>query len=317
MLSYIVRRIIQTIFTTFVVISVIFLLIHILPGDPALTILGGLAGTPTEEQVQLVRERLGLDLPLGAQYVRYLGRLVRGNLGVSFATNRPVVVDIALRIPRTLQIVVPAILLAALVGVPLGILASTHRGGPVDFLVSSASVTAFSLPAFVSGLLLVLVFAIQFRLLPSGGYVAPSRDFGEFFSRIILPVITLAVSPAGMTMRMTRSSTLEQLGLDYVTTARAKGLGDRRVLYRHVLRNSLIPVVTSLGLQMGIMFAGSVIVENIFNWPGVNSLLLQSVLDRDYPVIQGVILVVSVMFICINLLTDLTYGLIDPRIRYD
>lgn len=316
MISYIIRRLLQTIVTIFVVISLIFLLIHLLPGDPALTILGGLSGSPTEEQVRMVRERLGLDQPIGHQYIQYLARLSHGDLGTSFVTNRAVAGDILLRIPRTLQIVAPAVLLAAVIGIPLGIVASTHRARLADAVASITSVVAFSLPAFVSGLLLVALFAIKLQLVPSGGYVAPSRDFVAFLSRIVLPVVTLAVSPAGMLVRMTRSSTLEQLGLDYVTTARAKGLKDRTVLYRHVLRNSLIPVVTSLGLQAGMMFAGSVIVENVFNWPGVNALLLQSVLDRDYPVIQGVILVVSIMFICINLLTDLTYGLIDPRIRY-
>lgn len=316
MLIYLGRRLLQTVLTTFVVISAIFMLIHVLPGDPALTILGGLAGTPTEEQIEMVRERLGLEYSLGEQYVRYLSNLMRGDLGRSFVNNRPVITDIGLRIPRTLQIVIPAILLAAVAGIPLGILASTHRGRLLDFFVSGSSVIAFSLPAFVSGLLLVWVFAIQLRWVPSGGYVRPSVDFVSFLSRIILPVITLAVGPAGMAMRMTRSSTLEQLNLDYVTTARAKGIDERRVVYRHVLRNSLIPVVTALGLQMGRMFAGAVIVEAVFNWPGVNSLLLQSVLDRDYPVIQGVILVVSLMFILINLATDLTYGFIDPRIRY-
>ena len=317
MLAYIARRLVQTVVTTFIVITIIFLLIHILPGDPALTILGGLAGTPTDQQIQMVRERLGLDLPIAAQYTRYLLNLVQGDLGNSFVNGRPVLTDIMLRVPRTLQIVLPAIFLAALIGIPLDIFASTHRGKLLDFTISTTSVTAFSLPSFVTGLLLVAVFAVYFHLVPSGGYVSPQKDLGAFLSRIILPVITLAVGPIGMTMRMTRSSTLEQLGLDYVTTALAKGVADRMVVYRHVLRNSLIPVVTSLGLQAGVMFAGSVIVESLFNWPGVSSLLLQSVMDRDYPVIQGVILVVSLVFILINLTTDLVYGLIDPRIRYE
>ncbi len=317
MLTYLARRLLQTLITTFVVISAIFMLIHVLPGDPALMILGGLSGTPTEEQIEMVRERLGLDDSLGKQYVKYLLNLLRGDLGTSFVNNRPVILDISLRIPRTLQIVIPAILLATAAGIPLGIVASTHRGKLLDFFVSGTSVISFSLPAFVSGLLLVWIFAIYLQWVPSGGYVPPSSGLFPFLSRIILPVITLAVGPAGMAVRMTRSSTLEQLGLDYVTTARAKGIKERYVIYRHVLRNSLIPVVTALGLQMGRMFAGAVIVEAVFNWPGVNSLLLQSVLDRDYPVIQGVILVVSLMFILINLITDLTYGFIDPRIRYD
>jgi len=303
--------------TAFVVVTIVFLLLHILPGDPALTILGGLSGEPTEAQIEVVRERLGLDDPLWKQYINYLSRLVRCDLGKSFVNNRPVINDIARRIPRTLQIVIPAVCLAAIVGIPLGIVASTHRGKWLDFVASGSAVVAFSLPAFVSGLLLVWLFAIHLRWLPSGGYVAPAMGLGPFLLRIIMPIITLAVGPAGMAMRMTRSSTLEQLSLDYVTTARAKGIDERRVVFRHVLRNSLIPVVTALGLQMGRMFAGAVIVEAVFNWPGLNSLVLQSVLDRDYPVIQGVILVVALLFILINLATDLTYGIIDPRIRYD
>ena len=317
MSAYIIRRLIQTALTTWVVITLIFFLVHLLPGDPALTILGGLAGQPTEEQIQLVREELGLNLPIPTQYARYMLNLLQGDLGTSFVSGRPVATDIALRVPRTLQIAVPALVLATMIGIPLGIYAATHRGGLADLAISTSSVTAFSLPAFVSGLLLVAVFSIYLRWLPSGGYVSPSDDFSKFLSRIILPSITLTVAPAGLVMRMMRSSMLEQLGLDYVTTARSKGLIERAVIYGHVLRNSLIPVVTSLGLQAGFVFAGSVIVENIFNWPGVSNLLLDSVLDRDYPVIQGTVLVVSVTFILINLMTDLTYGLIDRRITYD
>lgn len=317
MISYLVRRLFQAAVTAYIVITLVFFLVHFLPGDPALTILGGLSGQPTEEQVMQVRERLGLDLPILQQYVRYLGNLANGDLGVSFVSGRPVITDIMLRVPRTLQIVVPALLLAITIGIPLGIVAATRRGRIADLLVSVGSVTAFSLPAFVSGLLLVAVFSIYLQWFPSGGYVNPADDPAGFVSRIVLPSITLAVAPIGLTMRMMRSSMLEQLGLDYVTTARSKGLAEQTVIYRHVLQNSLIPVVTLLGLQAGFMFAGSVIVENIFNWPGVSNLLLESVLDRDYPVIQGVVLIVSLIFILINLATDLIYGFIDPKIRYE
>ena len=317
MLAYIIRRLGQTVVTTFVVITMIFFLVHLIPGDPALTILGGMAAQPTEEQIQLVRERLGLNLPIYVQYFDYLRGLVTGDLGTSLVSNRPVTYDIMLRLPRTLQIAVPALILATLVGIPLGILAAIRRGRLSDLLVSTSSVAAFSLPSFVTGLLLVVIFAIQLKWLPSSGWVSPTENFPGFVSRIILPTIALAVAPAGLIMRMMRSSMLEQLGQDYVTTARAKGLIENRVIYRHVVRNSMTPVVTSLGLQAGFLFTGSVIVENVFNWPGIGTMLLDSVINRDYPVIQGLVLMVALTFVLINLITDLTYGLIDPRIRYD
>lgn len=317
MLAYIIRRLGQTVVTTFVVITMIFFLVHLIPGDPALTILGGMAAQPTEEQIQLVRERLGLNLPIYVQYFDYLRGLVTGDLGTSLVSNRPVTYDIMLRLPRTLQIAVPALILATLVGIPLGILAAIRRGRLSDLLVSTSSVAAFSLPSFVTGLLLIVIFAIQLNWLPSSGWVSPTENFPGFLSRIILPTIALAVAPAGLIMRMMRSSMLEQLGQDYVTTARAKGLIENRVIYRHVVRNSMTPVVTSLGLQAGFLFTGSVIVENVFNWPGIGTMLLDSVINRDYPVIQGLVLMVALTFVLINLITDLTYGLIDPRIRYD
>ena len=317
MLAYIIRRLGQTVVTTFVVITMIFFLVHLIPGDPALTILGGMAAQPTEEQIQLVRERLGLNLPIYVQYFDYLRGLVTGDLGTSLVSNRPVTYDIMLRLPRTLQIAVPALILATLVGIPLGILAAIRRGRLSDLLVSTSSVAAFSLPSFVTGLLLIVIFAIQLNWLPSSGWVSPAENFPGFLSRIILPTIALAVAPAGLIMRMMRSSMLEQLGQDYVTTARAKGLIENRVIYRHVVRNSMTPVVTSLGLQAGFLFTGSVIVENVFNWPGIGTMLLDSVINRDYPVIQGLVLMVALTFVLINLITDLTYGLIDPRIRYD
>lgn len=317
MIAYIIRRLGQTVVTTFIVITLIFFLVHLLPGDPAMTILGGMTAQPTEEQVQMVRERLGLNLPLHVQYLNYLKGLAQGDLGTSLVSNRPVITDIMLRVPRTLQIAVPALILATLVGIPLGIYAARNRGRLADLMVSMSSVAAFSLPSFVSGLLLVIVFSVYLQWLPSSGWVSPTDNFTGFLSRIILPTIALAVAPTGLVMRMMRSSMLEQLGQDYVTTARAKGLVEKIVVYGHVLRNSLTPVVTSLGLQAGFLFTGSVIVENVFNWPGIGNMLLDSVLNRDYPVIQGMVLLVALSFVLINLITDLTYGLIDPRIRYD
>jgi ABC-type dipeptide/oligopeptide/nickel transport systems, permease components len=317
MIAYVIRRLGQTLVTTFIVVTMIFFLVHMLPGDPAMTILGGMTAQPTEEQLQAVRERLGLNLPIYVQYFEYIKGLIRFDLGSSLITNRSVIGDIMLRVPRTLQIAVPALILATIVGIPLGIIAARNRGRVSDLLISITSVATFSLPSFVSGLLLVIIFSINLRWFPSSGWVSPYDNFPGFLSRIVLPTIALAVAPAGLVMRMMRSSMLEQLGQDYVTTARAKGLIEHRVIYRHVLRNSMLPVVTSLGLQAGFLFTGSVIVENVFNWPGIGNMLLDSVLNRDYPVIQGVVLLVALCFVLINLITDLTYGLIDPRIRYD
>lgn len=317
MIAYIIRRLGQTIVTTFVVITLIFFMVHLIPGDPAMTILGGMTAQPSEEQLQMVRERLGLNFPIHVQYLNYLRGLVTGDLGQSLVSNRPVTYDIGLRVPRTLQIAVPALFLATLIGIPLGIWAALGRGRSSDLTISTISVAAFSLPSFVTGLLLVVVFSIKLKWLPSSGWVSPTENLPGFLSRIILPTIALAVAPAGLIMRMTRSSMLEQLGQDYVTTARAKGLIENRVVYGHVLRNSMTPVVTSLGLQAGFLFTGSVIVENVFNWPGIGTMLLDSVVNRDYPVIQGLVLMVALTFVLINLVTDLAYGIIDPRIRYD
>lgn len=317
MIAYVIRRLGQTVVTTFIVVTMIFFLVHTLPGDPAMTILGGMTAQPTEEQLQAVRERLGLNLPIYVQYFEYLKSLASLDLGTSLINNRSVIGDIMLRVPRTLQIAIPALILATIIGIPLGIIAARNRGRVSDLLISMTSVATFSLPSFVSGLLLVIIFSINLKWFPSSGWVSPYDNFSGFLSRIVLPTIALTVAPAGLVMRMMRSSMLEQLGQDYVITARAKGLIEHKVIYRHVLRNSMLPVVTSLGLQAGFLFTGSVIIENVFNWPGIGNMLLDSVLNRDYPVIQGVVLLVALCFVLINLITDLTYGLIDPRIRYD
>lgn len=317
MIAYVIRRLGQTAVTTFIVVTMIFFLVHTLPGDPAMTILGGMTAQPTEEQLQEVRQRLGLDLPIYVQYFKYLQGLAGFDLGTSLITNRPVIGDIILRVPRTLQIAVPALILATLVGIPLGVIAARKRGKLTDLLISMTSVATFSLPSFVSGLILVIIFSIHLKWFPSSGWVSPTENLPGFLSRIVLPTIALAVAPAGLVMRMMRSSMLEQLGQDYVVTARSKGLIENKVIFRHVLRNSMLPVVTTLGLQAGFLFTGSVIIENVFNWPGIGNMLLDSVLNRDYPVIQGVVLLVALCFVLINLITDLTYGLIDPRIRYD
>lgn len=317
MVAYLIRRTIATLVLLLLIITVVFMLIHLLPGDPAYTILGGLDANPSPEQIARVRNELGLDRPIYVQYVDWLGRLVRGDLGYSYIGKRAIGPDLLQRLPRTLFIIVPAILLSIILGVPLGVAAARLRRTMWDPIISAIALLGFSLPVFVTGIILVLIFALKLSVLPSGGFVHPMEDFPEFLKRAALPIVTLSLGPTATTMRMTRSSVVEQLGLDYVRTARAKGLSDRKTLYGHVLRNALMPVVTVIGLNFGAMFAGSVLVEFIFNWPGLNTYMLTAISSRDYPIVQAVVLVVSVIFVLINFLTDLSFAIIDPRIRYD
>ena len=317
MLRYILRRTGLSLALLFVVATILFFSIHLLPGDPVLLILGGDAAQPTPEQIATVRAKLGLDKPLWLQYVTWLERVIRGDLGRSLVDDRPVARDLANRLPRTLQLVVPATLIATALGVPLGMFAARRRGRLADPLASSTALLGFSMPVFVVGMLLVALFSITLGWLPPTGYVPFGEDPLGFLRHLILPAVALAAAPMAITMRMTRSSFLEQSSLDYVRTARAKGLPEPAVAWRHVLKNALLPVVTVVGLQIGGMFAGAVLVEYIFSWPGLNTLLLNSISTRDYPIIQGVVLLAAVLFVFVNLITDLCYAFVNPRIRYE
>ncbi len=317
MWAYILRRTGLSLLLLFLVATILFFSIHLLPGDPVLLILGGDAAQPTPEQIATVRVKLGLDRPLWVQYASWLERVSRGDLGRSLVDDRPVARDLANRLPRTLQLVIPATLVATAVGVSLGMFAARRRGRLADPLASATALMGFSVPVFVVGMLLVALFSITLGWLPPTGYVAFAEDPAGFLRHLILPTLALAAAPMAITMRMTRSSFLEQASLDYVRTARAKGLPEPAVAWRHVLRNALLPVVTVVGLQIGGMFAGAVLVEYIFSWPGLNALLLNSISTRDYPIIQGVVLLAAVLFVFVNLLTDLCYALVNPRIRYE
>ncbi len=316
MRTYLARRLVIAGALLWVVASVVFFSIYLLPGDPAHTILGGMDANPTPEQLRAVRQKLGLDRPIAVRYLDWLGALARGDLGRSLITDRPVAADLATRLLRTLQLIVPAIAIATVAGIVAGVFAARRRGTILDPLASGATLLGFSIPVFVAGPILVYVFALWLRVLPSGGYTNLHEGPGRFLAHLVLPAVTLAAAPLATTMRMTRSALLEQLPQDYVRTARSKGLGEGGVLRRHVLRNAYLPVLTILGLQVGAMFAGSVIVEAIFNWPGMNTYLLQAIGVRDYPVIQAVVLVASAIFVSVNFLTDVGYAVLDPRIRY-
>lgn len=316
MWTYLLRRLGLAVALLWVVATVLFFSIHLLPGDPAILILGGDAAQASPEQIARVRARLGLDRPLPVQYAAWLAKVLQGDLGTSLIDDRSVARDLANRLPRTLQLVVPATALAIVLGVPLGMFAARRRGRLSDPAASALALTGFSMPVFVVGMVLVLVFSLRLRWLPPAGYVPLAEDPGGFLRHLVLPALALAAAPLATVMRMTRSSYLEESARDFVRTARAKGLAERVVAWRHVLRNALLPVTSIVGLQVGSMFASSVLVEYIFSWPGINALLLNSLGTRDYPVIQGVVLLASTLFVAVNLATDLCYGLVNPRIRH-
>jgi ABC-type dipeptide/oligopeptide/nickel transport system permease component len=307
MLTYIVRRLLVAAPTLLGVATVVFSLLRMLPGDPAVVIAGPSA---TPESIQHIREQLGLTQPLWLQYVDFLGRLLHGDLGDSTRTGAPVVQEIMARAPYTAVLAVTSLALAIAVGVSAGVVAATRRNGGADLGVSGAAVFGVSMPTYWLGLMLIIVFAVDLRWLPAGG-----ADRGVL--SLVLPAITLALFSVGLVARQTRSAMLEVLGQDFVRTARAKGAGRSAVLVRHALRNALLPIVTTIGLQFGALLGGAVLTETVFAWPGVGRLLVDSIGSRDYPVVQGVVLLLSVAFIVINLLTDLVYAYVDPRIRYN
>jgi ABC-type dipeptide/oligopeptide/nickel transport system permease component len=304
-LTYAVRRLLAAIPTLFGVTVAVFMFVHLLPGDPA-RLMAGQDATP--EAVALVRHALGLDKPLLVQYAIYLGGLVRGNLGVSNRDSVPVAVHVAQALGPTMRLTLAAMALAIALGLVAGILAAVRHNRPLDFITTSASMLGISLPSFVLGLALIWIFAVDLRWFPTGG------DRGA--ASLVLPAVTLGLGAAALIARLTRSEMLEVLGQDYIRTARAKGQVPAVVVYRHALRNALIPVVTVIGLQFGFLLSGAVIVETVFAWPGIGRLLIDAIAFRDYPVIQGVVLVFSLEFVAVNLLTDLLYAGIDPRISY-
>ncbi len=306
MLTYIVRRLLVAIPTVFGVATVVFSLLRMLPGDPA-TIIAGPSATP--DQIANIRRQLELTDPLWQQYIGFLGRLLRGDLGISTRTGAPVIQEIFTRVPYTAELAVTSLVLAILVGVTAGVIASTRRNTGADLGISGGAVFGASMPTYWLGLMLIILFAVQLRVLPAAG-----SDRGPI--SLVLPAITLALFSTGLIARQTRSAMLEVLGQDFVRTARAKGAARTVVLIRHALRNALLPIVTVIGLQFGTLLGGAVLTESIFAWPGVGRLLVDSIGSRDYPVVQGVVLLLSLSFIAINLITDLLYAYVDPRIRY-
>ena len=306
--KYVLRRVIIIFPTTLAVVTLVFLILHLAPGDPARIGLGQVA---TSEDIERAQAQLGLDKPLLVQYGLFLVRMVRGDLGTSFITHEPVAGLILSRLPVTLQLTFMAMLLSTIVGVTAGIISAVRRNTVYDYLTLTAAVIGYCTPNFWLALLLILVFSVNLRWLPSLGKQSLDLKY------MILPTLSLSAPLIAIIARLTRAGMLEVINSDYVRTARAKGLAERAVITRHALRNSLIPVVTVLGLQLGSLLGGTVVVETIFSWPGIGWLLFSGISQRDYPVVQGVVLFYSVVFMFVTLAVDLGYSYLDPRVRYE
>jgi peptide/nickel transport system permease protein len=313
MLGYIGRRLLATVPVMVVVAVFVFLLLRLTAGDPAAIIAGDNASS---QQIAEIRTRLGLDRPLAEQFVIWIGRIVGGDLGESFFFKKPVAELIQERLEPTVALSIATLVIAVLAAVPLGVLAAWTRGTWIDRAVMGLSVLGFSLPAFVIGYALMYLFAIELAWLPVQGYQRMRDGVGGFLLRLVLPSCTLAIIYVALIARITRASVLEILHADHVRTARAKGLAEVPVLVRHVLRNAAVPIVTVIGLGVALLVGGVVVTESVYGIPGLGRLTVDAVLARDYPTVQAVILLISVVYILINLIVDLTYTFLDPRIRY-
>ncbi len=313
MLGYLVRRVLAAVPVMGVVALFVFMLLRITPGDPA-AILAGDNATPA--QLERIRASLGLNEPLYVQFFTWVNKLLHGDLGVSLISNVPVLKMIGQRVEHSISIALSTIILAVLIAVPLGVIAAWKHGTWIDRFVMGLSVLGFSVPVFVIGYVLIQVFAIDLRWLPVQGFKSITAGFGPFLERIILPTLTLSFIYVALIARMTRAAMLDVMGEDFIRTARAKGIGEIAVLLRHGLRNAAVPVITVIGTGFALLISGVVVTESVFNLPGIGRLTVDAVLARDYPVIQAMILLTSLIYVTVNLLIDVAYTLLDPRIRY-
>lgn len=312
MFAFLIRRLLATIPTIILVTLTVFVVLRLTPGGPAVAMLGQQA---SPEAVAQLNHQLGLDQPLYLQYLTWLGNALHGDLGRSAFGNQPVSMLIVQRLTPTLELTVLAFVVALIIGMSAGMLAAIRYNSRIDALSSLLAILGVSTPSFWLAILAVLVFSINLKWLPALGYVDPTTDLGANLKDMLLPSLTLGVILAAVITRMTRASMLDTLFQDYIRTARAKGLGQSIVLLRHALKNALIPIVTLLGLQLGGLLSGAVIIESIFSLPGNGQLLVTSIFNRDFPVVQGVVVVIAIVFIAVNLVVDVIYASLDPRIR--
>ncbi|MCB1970769.1 MAG: ABC transporter permease [Geminicoccaceae bacterium] len=312
MTAFIIKRLSSAFVTLFAVMTLVFVLVRIVPGDPAQVVLGDQA---SKEAIEVMRTRLGLDQPMWQQYADFIGNALVGDWGNSMVTGQPVIGEVLKVLPWTIELTVVSLVLGAVIGIPLGVWAAVRRNRFVDYVTRVLSLLGLSFPAFVSAIMLLLFFAIQlhwFPVISSGG----DGSFADRLRSLALPAINLGLIMAAYITRVTRSAMLEVLGEDYVRTARAKGVPQAPVLWRHALRNALIPVVTVVGLYLGILIGNSVLTEVVFNRPGLGKLIVGALNQRDYTMLQGMMVIYTFVVVIVNLITDLTYGLIDPRVKF-
>ena len=310
---FILRRVASTVPVMLIVAVVIFAMLRLTPGDPAVVIAGDQA---TAEQIARIRASLGLDLPIHVQFLTWISQIMRGDLGTSIFTNMPVSTLIGQRLEPTLMLTLTTVIFSVSVAVPLGVWAAWRAGSWTDRLIMMFSVLGFSFPVFVLGYLLIYQFGLTLKWLPTQGYKSPFTDPLGFASTIVMPSITLGMIYIALVTRITRASVLEVLGEDCIRTARAKGQIERKVLFRHALKNAAVPIATIIGIGIALLIGGAVVTETVFNIPGLGRLVVDAILRRDYPIIQGLILVFSFTYIIINMLIDIAYTMLDPRIRY-
>ncbi|MBV9329475.1 MAG: ABC transporter permease [Chloroflexi bacterium] len=313
MTTYVIRRVLAIIPVLFGISILVFLLVHLIPGDVAQILLGTQA---TDQQLETLRRTFGLDRPLPVQYVDWLSHILRGDFGVSFRTNRPVLPDLVSRFGVTVQLTLLSMVIALVVAIPLGVISAANRGRASDGLSRVVALFGLSIPNFWLGTLLILFVSLVLHWLPPVGFVSLLDNPWLGMQTLILPAIALGTAVAAFIMRMVRSSLLEVLRQDYIRTAHAKGLREQSVLYRHALKNAFIPVLTVIGVQIGYLLGGAVIIESIFSLPGMGRFLLDSISNRDYSIVQGGVLFIALVFCLVNLSVDLVYGWLDPRIRY-
>jgi len=312
--QYILRRLLQSLFIIWGCATLVFFMLRLIPGDPVVQMLG-VEYTP--EAADALRRKLGLDQPVHVQYVRWLGNVLTGDLGGSIASGETVSGAIATGLPKTLSLAGLSFLIAVVIAIPAGIVAALRRNSALDYAGSVIAFIGVSMPSFWFGIILILIFAVRLRWLPAVGYSELSEDgFVEWFKRLILPSVAIGAGYSAILMRFVRAGLLEVLASDYVRTARAKGARERTVVVRHALRNSLIPVVTVAGIQLALLLSGAVVTETVFSIRGIGRILVGAINDRDYPIVQGVILLIAVIFVLANLVVDVLYTFLDPRIRY-
>ena len=315
MWKYLIRRLIMMVPVMLLVSMIAFSIILLLPGDPAMAMLGPERARDTQVY-QALREELGLDKSIPLQYVTWLGKILSGDLGTSSRNQQPVTALLAQSIGPTLQLAFTAMLIALVIAVPIGIISAVKPGSWADTIGTVFALSGVAIPNFILGILLILLFSLTLRMLPAGGYVSPTANVGESLKLMLLPAFALGAGLSAVLMRQIRSAMLEVMSQDYVTTARSKGIAERKVVTRHALKNALIPVITVVGVQIGRLMGGTVVIETIFSVPGMGKLAVSSIFFRDFPVVQAVVLILGTAVLFSNLIADLLYGVVDPRVRY-